>query len=62
MLLNPKYPTIEHEQIAETVVHFFADSPVAETISNKKRASKTKFLKPVDYFSVSDWIGNVDLT
>ncbi len=40
MALNPKYPTIEHEQAAETIVHFFVAFPVTETISNKKTGFK----------------------
>ena len=62
MVLNPKYPTIEHEQAAETVVRFFAASSVAEAVLDKKRASKIKSLKPVHDLSVSTWIGNIDLT
>lgn len=35
MALNPKYPTIEHEQAAEAVVHFFAAFPVISPVSKK---------------------------
>jgi hypothetical protein len=33
MVLNPKYPTIEHERAAGTVVHFFSASPVVEAVT-----------------------------
>ena len=33
MAINPKYPTIEHEQAAEAIVHFFAASPVVEAVT-----------------------------
>lgn len=32
MVLNPKYPTIQHEQAAETIVHFFAASSMVEAV------------------------------
>lgn len=31
-MLNPKYPTIEHELAAKTTVHFFAKFPVVEAV------------------------------
>ncbi len=62
MVINPKYPTIEHEQAAETVVRFFAASSVVEAVLDKKRASKIKSLKPVHDLNISSWICDIDLT
>ena len=33
MALNPKYPTIEHEQASEAIVYFFSASPVVEAVT-----------------------------
>ena len=33
MVLNPKYPTIEHERASESIVHFFSASPVVEAVT-----------------------------
>jgi hypothetical protein len=40
MVLNPKYPTIEHEQAAETIADFFAVSPKVQAASDKKTGFK----------------------
>ncbi len=40
MALNLKYPIIEHERAVQTVVDFYAASPVDATSSHKKTGFK----------------------
>lgn len=42
MVLNPKYPTIEHERTSEAIIHFFFASPAVKAVFNKKTGCKDK--------------------